>query len=385
MSSFRHRADVLPRRIAALPPWLPLLAGLPACASLALMALLEIDRPRSAAYGVLYIVLCVLWMPLLAWLQHALWRRGLAWRSLAVTVFVLTYAMSVINKGLGFVFGWSMGWKSLPDFRFADMFESLESCWLALIAFCATHAVLMYAFALRDEQARHAEARASARDAELRALRYQLQPHFLFNTLNAVSGLVAEARNAEAQAMIARLGDFLRATLDADASHEVALAEELANAEGYLDIERARLGPRLLVKWRIGADVLRARVPTLLLQPLIENAIRHGVAPRLTPGRLEIGIDRIGDRVRIRVENDTSDAPTPGEGSGERIGLRNLVERLHALYPDDHALRAERAAEGGFLVELELPYRDGACLHGACRHGACRDAESGAFIAEAKP
>jgi two-component system sensor histidine kinase AlgZ len=130
-------------------------------------------------------------------------------------------------------------------------------------------------------------------------------------------------------------------------------------------------------------------VPTLLLQPLFENAIRHGIAPRLTPGRLEIGIDRIDDRVRIRVENDTADAPTAdqasGEGPGERIGLRNLVERLHALYPDDHALRAERAAEGGFLVELELPYRDGACRHGACRHGACRDAESGAAIAEAKP
>jgi two-component system sensor histidine kinase AlgZ len=369
MPPTRRSPEASMRRDAALPPWLPLLAGLPACASLALMVLLELDRPRSAAYGTLYIVLCILWMPLLAWLQRALWRRGVAWGALAVTVFVLTYAMSVINKVFGFVLGWSMDWKSLPDFRFADMFESLESCWLALIAFCATHAVLMYALALRDEQARHAESRASARDAELHALRYQLQPHFLFNTLNAVSGLVAEARNAEAQAMIARLGDFLRVTLDADASHEVALAEELANAEAYLDIERARLGPRLRVKWRIGADVLRARVPTLLLQPLIENAVRHGIAPRLTRGRLEIDIDRIDDRVRIHVVNDASDALPPAGGSGERIGLRNLADRLRALYPEDHALRAERTADGGFLVELDLPYRDGEC---------------GAAIAEAK-
>ncbi|MFD0725093.1 sensor histidine kinase [Lysobacter brunescens] len=380
MSSFHRRADPSPRRMAVLPAWLPLLAGLPACASLALMVLLELDRPRAAAYGTLYIALCILWMPLLAWLQRRLWRRGIAWWTLALTVFVLTYGMSVVNKGFGFVLGWSMGWKPVSEFRVAGMFEGLESCWLALIAFCATHAVLMYAFELRDEQARHAEARATARDAELRALRYQLQPHFLFNTLNAVSGLVAEARNAEAQAMIARLGDFLRATLDADASHEVALAEELANAEGYLDIERARLGSRLQVKWRIGADVLRARVPTLLLQPLIENAIRHGIAPRLTPGRLEIAIDRVDDRVRIRIENDTGDTAPPVEGSGERIGLRNLAERLHALYPGDHALRAERVAGGGFRVELDLPYRDG-----AARDGASHAGQSLSAIAEAKP
>ncbi len=354
MSTLRHGADM------KMPPWLTVMAGLPACASLALMVLLELELPRAVAYGTLYIVLCVLWMPVLAWLQRALWRRGIAWWSLAVTVFVLTYGMSVINKLFGFALGWSMGWRLLSDFHFVDMFEGLESCWLALIAFCATHAVLMYAFELRNEQARHAEARAAARDAELRALRYQLQPHFLFNTLNAVSGLVAEARNAEAQAMIARLGDFLRTTLDADASHEVVLAEELANAEGYLDIERARLGSRLRVKWRIGADVLRARVPTLLLQPLIENAIRHGIAPRRTPGLLEICIDRVEDRVRIRVENDTGDTPSSSEEPGGRIGLRNLAERLRGLYPGDHALRAERGANGCFLVELDLPYRDDA-------------------------
>lgn len=372
MSPTRHGAEMSMRRNVALPIWLPLLAALPSSASLALMLLLELDHLRSAAYGTLYLVMCVLWTLPLSWMQRALWRHGIAWWSLAVAMFVITYGMSVVNNMLGFALGWSMGWELLSGFRFVDMFESLESCWLALIAFCAAHAVLMYAFELRDEQARHAEARAAARDAELRALRYQLQPHFLFNTLNAVSALVVEARNAEAQAMIARLGDFLRTTLDADASHEVVLAEELASAEGYLDIERARLGPRLLVKWRIGADVLRARVPTLLLQPLIENAIRHGIAPRLTPGRLEIGIDRVDGRVRIRIENDTSDASSPDVGSSERIGLRNLAERLRALYPGDHALRAECGTDGGFLVELDLPYRDG-------EH---RDGEIGSVLAE---
>lgn len=371
MSSFPLRSNAPPRRNAALPSWLPLLAALPGGASMALMVLLELDRPRSAAYGALYLVLCILWAPLLAWLQRVLWRHGVTWWAMAAIAFVATYAMSVANNLSGFLLGWSMGWKVSSGFQLADMFEDLESCWLALIAFCSAHAVLMHAFELRDEQARHAEARAAARDAELRALRYQLQPHFLFNTLNAVSGLVAEARHAEAQTMIARLGDFLRTTLDARSSHEVALAEELASAEGYLDIERARLGARLRVKWRIGADVLRARVPTLLLQPLIENAIRHGIAPRLMPGRLEIGIDRVGDRLRIRIENDTRDTGTSemglvsvsgegsSEGSGERIGLRNLAERLHALYPGDHALRAEPVANGAFLVELDLPFRDG--------------------------
>ena len=380
MTNARY-AEAVTRR-AVLPPfWLPLLAGLPVGASLAVMVLPELGHRHAVVYRIFYLLLYLCWTVPLAASQRALWRRGSTWWTMTAIVFAITYAMAVASNALGVGLALALGWGLSQDFRWFQVFGGLESCWLALIAFGATHAVVAHYFELRDEQARHAAARAAMRDAELRALRYQLQPHFLFNTLNAVSALVVEGRSAEAQTMIARLGDFLRTTLEVRQSHEVTLAEELACAESYLDIERARLGARLRVKWRLGADVLRARVPTLLLQPLIENAIRHGIAPRLTPGRLDVGIDRDGDRLRIRLENDTADTADTADtgdmplaaddvaGAGTRIGLRNLAERLRALYPEDHVLRAAPGPDGGFLVELALPYRVGEAVGSAAESG----------------
>jgi two-component system sensor histidine kinase AlgZ len=359
------RADGAPRH-AVLPPfWLPLLAGLLVGASLAAMVLPDLGRSHVVVYRLLYLALYLCWTVPLAALQRSLWRRAVSWWPMAAIVFSVTYAMAVVNNAMGMVLGLALGWDRPSDFHWPSLFGGLESCWLALMAFSASHAVIAYYFELREERARHAQARAAARDAQLHALRLQLQPHFLFNTLNAISALVAEERGHEARTMIARLGDFLRATLEAGQAHEVTLAEELACAENYLDIERARLGPRLRVKWQLGADVLAARVPALLLQPLIENAIRHGIAPRWTPGRLDISITRADDRLCIRMENDTCEAhdtlTMTGDTAapGHSIGLRNLAERLDTLYPQDHSLHAAPGQGGGFAVELALPYRVG--------------------------
>ena len=346
---------------AAPPPlWLALLAGLPAIASLALMVIPDLGHGHAAVFKSLYLGLCLLWSLPLATLQRALWRSGLAWWWLLGIVFTVTYAMAVANNLAGQLLAIAMGWKRHPVLQWASLLGGLESCWLALLAAGASHAVLAYAYRLRQEQAQHLAARAAMRDAELRALRYQLQPHFLFNTLNAVSALVAERRNAEAQAMIARLGDFLRGTLAAPQAHEVPLGEEIAAAEDYLDIERARLGARLRLRWQVGPDVLQALVPRLLLQPLIENAIRHGIAPGAGAGRREIAAARDGDRQRLQVSNDVAEGQTDRDadaGEGGRIGLRNLRERLQALYPDAHAFSAG-ATDDGFRVVLDLPWRE---------------------------
>ncbi|MFZ5636114.1 MAG: sensor histidine kinase [Pseudomonadota bacterium] len=354
-----HRAD--PAREASPPFWWPLLAGAPIALSLAVMALPELEHRHALIYRAFYLALFLAWTLPLTWLQRRLWARGARWATLCGVVLAVTYVMSVLSNAFGRMLGTALG-RPATETAWVDLVDGLDSCWLSLIAYAAVHAVVAHAFELRSERERLARATAATRDAELHALRYQLQPHFLFNTLNAVSSLIAEARNAEAQAMISRLGEFLRATLDARAAHEVALAEELASAESYLDIERVRLGPRLKVKWRVGADVLRARVPTLLLQPLIENAIRHGIAPRTAPGRLEVAIDRVGARLRIVVENDLADAPSAGPDAGGdvagRIGLRNLDERLRALYPETYRLRAGRSGDARFVVEVELPFRD---------------------------
>ena len=362
---FPRAARVDPPYARVQPPfWWPLAAGAPIALSLAIMMLPELEYRFSLIYRAFYLALFLAWIVPLTWLQRVLWARGARWWTLGGVLAVATYAMSVANNALGRVLGSALGRPPSPHLGWADLLDGIDSCWLALIAYAAIHAVVVHAFALRTERERVAQAHAATRDAELRALRYQLQPHFLFNTLNAVSSLVAEARNAEAQTMIARLADFLRVTLDASAEHETTLAEELANAESYLDIERARLGDKLRVKWRIGADLLRARVPSLLLQPLIENAIRHGIAPRVAPGLLEIGIDRVDERLHICVANDVADAAAPDAGetqsdAGGRIGLRNLAERMRALYAQSHALRAERDVSGVFVVDIELPFFDG--------------------------
>jgi two-component system sensor histidine kinase AlgZ len=342
------------------PFWLALLAGLPAIASLALMVIPDLGHGHAAAFKSLYLGLCLLWSVPLAALQRALWRSGLVWWRLLGIVFAATYAMAVANNLAGMLLAIAIGWKRDATVQWTSLLGGLESCWLALLAAGAAHAVLAYAYRLRREQAQHLAARAAMRDAELRALRYQLQPHFLFNTLNAVSTLVAERRSAEAQAMIARLGDFLRATLAAPRAHEVPLGEEITAAEDYLDIERVRLGDRLRLRWQLGPDVLRALVPRLLLQPLIENAIRHGIAPGPGAGRLEIAAVRDGERLRLQVSNDVAEGQADYDTkASERggIGLRNLGERLQALYPDDHAFAAG-AGGGGFRVALDLPWRE---------------------------
>lgn len=189
--------------------------------------------------------------------------------------------------------------------------------------------------------------------AQLQALRTQLQPHFLFNTLHAVSSLMDVDVRA-ARRMIARLADLLRTTLETGDQPEVTLLRELETLQLYLDIERERFSDRLRVELEVHPDVLEARVPNLVLQPLVENAVRHGIAPRQEGGRITVRAARDDGRLVLMVEDDGAGAEIrpPTEG----VGLRNTRARLTRLYPDAYALRIERPHEGGFRVEIEIPY-----------------------------
>ena len=350
----------------ALPPfWLPVLAGLPLGACLLLMTLPILGHGNATLSRTLYLAAFVLWLLPLTAMQRGMWRRGVAGWKMAVALLLATYAMALATRLLSM---------ALQAFLSGDVtrllqpgvvdptliFRGLEGAWLVLVAYCAIHAVVTYYAALRHEQAEHLAARALARDAELRALRYQLQPHFLFNTLNAISTLVAEERGSEARQVLARLGDFLRAVLDARASHEVALAEEIAMTEAYLEVEKARLGRRLQLSWQVGGGVLGAQVPALLLQPLVENAIRHGIAPRRTPGRVDVHIAREGAQLEIRIDNDL---PVPEEMPTSTtdphrtgVGLANVRGRLAQLYPG--LARAEAGIVAGrYRARLLLPLR----------------------------
>ena len=193
--------------------------------------------------------------------------------------------------------------------------------------------------------------------AQLQALKMQLHPHFLFNTLNAVSTLVRTNKNEAATDMIAGLSELLRLTLESSGAQEVSLKQELDFLERYLDIEQIRFGDRLRVQMNIEPAALRARVPNLLLQPLVENAIRHGIAPRAEAGLVEIRATRENGMLRLQVHDDGPGLPD-GDGLHNGVGLTNTMARLQRLYGNAQRVTFTNADSGGALVTLELPFEE---------------------------
>jgi len=202
------------------------------------------------------------------------------------------------------------------------------------------------------EAARLQELLAQAR---IQALKMQLHPHFLFNALHAAATLMDEDV-AAARRLLARLGELLRTTLEVD-EDEVALERELEFLAAYLEVERVRFQDRLAVRFEVASDTLAGSVPPFLLQPLVENAIRHGVNPRANGGCVTVRAQRADGRMRLEVEDDGPgvDAETAAGAAG--IGLRNTRERLRQHYGDGHELRLEAGRDGGLKVTIDLPYR----------------------------
>jgi LytS/YehU family sensor histidine kinase len=205
---------------------------------------------------------------------------------------------------------------------------------------------------LRAEELRASRLEAQLAQAQISALKMQLHPHFLFNTLHSISALLHVDVEA-ADRMVARLGDFLRLTLDNSESQEVTLEQELEFLRCYLDIEMTRFQDRLRVEFDIGAGTLDALTPNLILQPLVENAIRHGIAHRIEPGCVEIRSERRGDKLRIEVRDDG-----PGFASNTAgIGLTNTRARLERLYGSGYVLQLNNGTQNGAIVILEIPFR----------------------------
>src|SRR5580698_8654563 len=196
-----------------------------------------------------------------------------------------------------------------------------------------------------------------AREARLSALRYQLNPHFLFNSLNAVSTLVLDGNAPAATRMLAQIGELLRTSLDSEVIPEVTLSQEMEFTRRYLAIEQTRLGERLQVDLSIPSDTLDALVPSMLLQPLVENAVRHGVVPMVQGGRIMITSAIRADRLQMVIGNSGIRRDEQRNKNGNGIGLRNTAERLKTLYGDDHRFTLQWPETGGCQVLIELPFR----------------------------
>jgi LytS/YehU family sensor histidine kinase len=200
--------------------------------------------------------------------------------------------------------------------------------------------------------------RTQLAEAQLQVLRAQLHPHFLFNTLNTISGLVRNNENKAAVDMLAGLSDLLRRALESSGRQEVALRDELEFIDRYLAIQRMRFSDRLSVKTEIDPDTLEASVPNLILQPLVENAIRHGLAARAAPGLISLTARRDNGHLQIIIYND---GPTLAEGwrmdGCAGIGLRNTRDRLEKLYGAKHRLEVRNQGTSGVVARLAIPYR----------------------------
>jgi len=194
--------------------------------------------------------------------------------------------------------------------------------------------------------------------AQLAALRGQLEPHFVFNALNAIAGLVRDQRNDAAVTTIVGLSEFLRRAAQDSHRPQVTLAEEVEYLQRYLDIQKVRFGERLQVSVDIPAELLRAQVPTLLLQPLVENAIKHGIAKRVAGGAVRVVAARHTDRLRLSVYNDWPHLPTDWQVGHAGVGLGNLRTRLQIMHAERSELQFRRIAPGGVEVLVTLPFKE---------------------------
>jgi sensor histidine kinase YesM len=192
--------------------------------------------------------------------------------------------------------------------------------------------------------------------AQLEALRQQLEPHFLFNTMNAIAGLVREQRNRDAVTMIARLSDLLRHVLAGTGQQMVSLRSELELLEKYLDIQKMRFAEKLAVSIEVSDDLLELMVPSLIFQPMVENAIQHGIAKQVAGGVIRIRITRAGNLLEISICNNGPRLPVVGEVTNIGIGIANVRNRLKTLYGEGHVFEVRNCLEGvGVEARFVLP------------------------------
>ena len=249
-----------------------------------------------------------------------------------------------------------MSWFGVFKNVFFNLDRQLAIYWLLLMM---SHA-LNYYNSFREGQLQSSQLRTQLAQSQLEALKMQLHPHFLFNTLHSISALLNKDTDA-ARRMITRLGDFLRLTLENAGTQEVTLQEEMEFLHGYLEIERIRFRDRLTTSVEVDPAMLDVRVPNLILQPIVENAMRHAVATQAHAGRIEITAFARNGCLRIQVKDNGPGLAVDQilvNQIGKGVGLSNTKARLERLYGTDHLLELANDPQGGLVVTLEIPRKE---------------------------
>ena len=272
-------------------------------------------------------------------------------------------ALALVAPVLAEIFAWANYFAgaavdpraSLSGFNWADAIRTILFWTWFFLAWAGLYLALMYGFDVHEEQRRSAELRERAHIAQLRALHSQINPHFLFNSLNSVSALILDKNGERADEMVMKLAQFLRLGLAADPTRNIPLSLELELQRTYLEIEQLRF-PDLRVEFRMAEEIKDALVPALILQPIIENAVKYGVTEAPPPASISVGARSEADagKLFLTVVDSGKGRVSPGNGSG--IGLTNVRERLALLYGEGASgLTANRDPDGQFRVEIMLP------------------------------
>jgi len=315
------------------------------------------DDPGAVAYRAVLTATCFAGTFILWLVCRRQWRQGFRFpRSLVIVLFwcsALTYLCSALSIKAEYVWG-----TDLRPFNLLLSLTTVTNAGFVFLSWTALYFGIKYYQAVEAERRRGLAAERSAREAELRALRYQIHPHFLFNTLNAISTLVFEGHNELAVSMISRLADFFRITLDGPSADEVTLEDELRLTVQYLEIEKLRLGDRVNVQINVDPQLHSALVPHLVLQPLVENAVRHGIAPHVGAKTLSITAAADEHDLMIRVADDglgRQVRPVVTNGNSPGIGLKNITKRLADLYGETASLQLIWPERGGCQAVLKIP------------------------------
>ncbi len=289
------------------------------------------------------------------YVYRGLWNRA-PWQ-VAGGVLLATYIASMVWRFIHNQLYWDWVKDGYTPESFLSNLDGVTGSFYILLCWSGLYFGIKYHRQLQDQTEQTLKATAAAHQAQLMALRYQLNPHFLFNTLNAISTLILDRDNETANLSVTRLSDFLRYSLDNDPMKTVTLRQELEALDLYLEIEKVRFNERLTVQREVEAQALEGLVPSLILQPLIENAVKYAVTPREEGGTIRIFAKVHQGALMVTVADDG-----PGLGNGKSkhkssgVGLKNTRERLKQLYGDRQALTLAPADPHGLVITINIPY-----------------------------
>lgn len=347
---------MLKRDDLGFPTFWPLqIAGWCCYCGLVLVSILpSLKRPGTLRGSSVFVLSMFAASCLLRPVCRSLMSRGFSWIALETRAFAWSLIAGAVTAYVAELLAFG-----IRPLDWADWLLTLTQAIFTLFLWCSLYFSIKQWQQSARERERLLRAESEVRDARLNALRYQLNPHFLFNSLNAVSTLVLDGNAPAATRMLAQIGDFLRTILDRDAMLETPLSQEIAFTEQYLAIEQTRLGGRLRIDVNVSPETLDALVPSMLLQPLVENAVRHGVAPLVEGGTIRIQSKPHGGQLQISIQNSaTSRARAETvDKAAHGIGLTNTEQRLKALYGTDYKFELQYQSAGGCLVLVELPFR----------------------------